>query len=131
VRDQRRQGVVHGRSILLAGLLAWLSQMPSRYGMIHGMAKSLRNFHLPLPEPLYQRLRDAADLTNQPATTVARYAIETWLRQHRKAVVREAIAAYAASVAGTRDDLDEALESAALEALKETRKPAKTRRRAR
>jgi len=89
------------------------------------MAKSLRNFHLPLPEPLYQRLRDAAELTNQPATTVARYAIETWLRQHRKAVVREAIAAYAASVAGTRDDLDEALESAALEALKKTRRRAR------
>jgi hypothetical protein len=32
---------------------------------------------------------------NQPATTVARYALEHWPREHRKAVVREAIAAYA------------------------------------
>ncbi len=108
-----------------------VSRLPLKYGKIHGMPKPLRNFHLPLPEPLYQRLRDAAERTNQPATTVARYAIETWLRQHRKAMVREAIASYAANVAGTRDDLDEALESAALEALKDARKPAKTRRRAR
>jgi len=33
----------------------------------------------------------------------------------RKAMVREAIAAYAAAVAGSQDDLDEALESAAIE----------------
>lgn len=95
------------------------------------MAKPLRNFHLPLPEPLYQRLRDAAERAKQPATTLARYAIDAWLRQQRKAMVREAIAVYAAAVAGTRDDLDEALESAALEAWREPKKPAKTRRRVR
>ena len=33
----------------------------------------------------------------------------------QKAIIREAIAAYGAAVAGTGDDLDEALESAALE----------------
>ena len=80
------------------------------------MAKVVRNFHLPLPEPLYRRLRDAAARANQPATTVARYALERWLRKHRKAVVREAIAAYAAEVGGSRDDLDPALEAASLEA---------------
>src|SRR5262249_10800470 len=105
--------------------------MPRIYGIIRGMPKALRNFHLPLPEPLYRRLRDAAERTNQPATTVARHAIETWLRQHRKAMVREAIAVYAATVAGTRDDLDEALESAAIDTLHEPRKTAKTRRRTR
>ena len=99
--------------------------------MIHGMPTSVRNFHLPLPEPLYRRLRDAAERTNQPATTVARYAIETWLRQHRKSVVREAIAAYAAEAAGTRDDLDEALESAAIESWPGTRRSSKKRRRPR
>jgi hypothetical protein len=92
------------------------------------MPKPIRNFHLPLPEPLYQRLRDAAERTNLPATAVARYAIESWLRQHRRAMVREAIAAYATNVAGTRDDLDQALESAAVEAWRAPRKPAKTRR---
>ncbi len=92
--------------------------MPQVYGIINGMARStrsVRNFHLPLPESLYRRLRDAATKADQPATTVARYAIESWLRQQRKAMVREAIAAYAAEVAGTPDDLDTDLEAAALE----------------
>jgi len=75
----------------------------------------IRNFHVPLPDPLYRRLRDAAKRTSQPATTLARYAIDHWLRQQQRSMVREAIATYAAAVAGTRDDLDEALESAALE----------------
>ena len=79
------------------------------------MAKTVRNFHLPLPEPLYRRLRDAAARANQPATTVARHALEHWLRQHRRTVIREAVATYAAEVAGSRDDLDPALEAASLE----------------
>jgi len=95
--------------------------MPQECGKIHGMA-TVRNFHLPLPEPLYRRLREAAARTNQPATALARYAIETWLRQQRKTLVREAIAAYAANTAGSRDDLDEALESAAVEAWPEARR---------
>jgi predicted transcriptional regulator len=99
--------------------------------MIAGMSQPVRNFHLPLPEPLYRRLRDAAERTNQPATALARYAIDAFLRQQRKAMVREAIAAYAADVAGSRDDLDERLESAGLEALREERGPAKRTRRKR
>ena len=87
--------------------------------MIHGMA-TLRNFHLPLPESLHRRLREAAERTKQPATTLARYAIERWLAQHRKGLVREAIAEYAAAVSGTTDDLDEDLERASLEAWSET-----------
>lgn len=98
--------------------------------MIHGMAQ-VRNFHLPLPEPLYRRLRDAAERAHQPATTLARYAIETWLRQQRKAMVREAIAGYAAGAAGTRDDLDEDLEVASLDQLREVSPPKKPRRRKR
>ena len=98
--------------------------------MINGMA-TVRNFHLPLPEPLYRRLRDAAERTNQPATTLARYAIETWLRQHRKLMTREAIAAYAAAVAGTPDDLDEDLEEASLERWREEPRAKKARRRKR
>lgn len=91
------------------------------------MPAAIRNFHLPLPEPTYRRLRDAAERTRQPATVLARHAIETWLRQHRRTMVREAIARYAAEAAGTRDDLDEALEAATLEGWQEPR-PAKKRR---
>jgi hypothetical protein len=78
-------------------------------------ASPLRNFHLPLPAATYRRLRDAAARTKQPATTLARHAIEAWLRQHRRSLVREEIARYAVEAAGSRDDLDEALEAAALE----------------
>lgn len=87
-----------------------------------------RNFHLPLPDPLYRRLRDAAERTKQPATTLARYAIDSWLRQHRKARLREAIAEYAVSVAGTTDDLDTDLEQASLDHLSENRKRTKNAR---
>ncbi len=93
------------------------------------MPKPVRNLHLALPESIYRRLLDAAERTNQPATTLAKHAIETWLRQPQKAMVRDAIAAYAANVAGSPDDFDEALESAALEAWRGPRKHAKTRRR--
>ena len=90
------------------------------------MATVTRNFHLPLPEGTYQRLRDAAERTNQPATVLARHAIETWLRQHRRTMVREAIARYAADVGGGNDDLDLALEAASLETWGVSR-PAKKR----
>jgi predicted transcriptional regulator len=91
------------------------------------MRKPVRNFHLPLPEPLYQRLQDVATRARRPATAVARYAIESWLRQQRRAAVRESIAAYAAGAAGGREDLDPDLESASLEALRP--RVAKARRR--
>jgi hypothetical protein len=91
----------------------------------------VRNFHLPLPESTYRRLRDAADRAHQPATAIARYAIELWLREHRRTVVREAIARYAAEAAGSRDDLDEALEAASLEALQEPQPRRKRRERKR
>ena len=95
----------------------------------HGMLQPVRNFHLPLPEPLNRRLRDVAARTNRPTTAVARYAIESWLRHQRRAAVREAIAAYAAGVAGSQEDLDPALETAALDALRP--RPSTTRRRSR
>jgi len=89
------------------------------------MAAPLRNFHLPLPEPTYRRLRDAAERTGQAATTLARHAIEAWLREHRRSMVREEIARYAVEAAGTRDDLDEGLEAAALETWEPAQAPSK------
>lgn len=97
--------------------------------MIRGMPKPFRNFHLPLPEPLYRRLRDVAARANRPTTAVARYAIESWLRHRRRTAVREAIAAYAADVAGSRHDLDADLEAASLEIWR--RSPGARRRRLR
>jgi len=79
------------------------------------MAQPVRDFHLSLSEPTYRRLRDAARRAKQPATVVARHAIESWLREQRKTALREEIAAYAAKVAGTLDDYDPELEAASLE----------------
>jgi hypothetical protein len=77
----------------------------------------LRNFHIPLPEDLYNRLKEEARRAKQPATVLARHAIELLIEQRRKAVLNEAIAAYAAKHAGTASDLDEELETASVEQL--------------
>jgi predicted transcriptional regulator len=98
--------------------------------MIRGMQKrAVRNFHLPLPEPLYRRLQDVAVRANRPATAVARYAIDSWLRQQCRTAVKEAIAAYAADAAGSHEDLDPALEAASLDALRPLPKSRRPRRR--
>jgi predicted transcriptional regulator len=77
-----------------------------------------RNFHLPLPEPVYRALQEAAAAVKRPATAVAREAIEGWLRERRKSVLRETIATYALEHAGTGADIDPALEEAGLEVLR-------------
>jgi hypothetical protein len=64
----------------------------------------------------------AAERTQVPATTNARGAIDLWLRQRQKKARHEAIAAYAAEMAGTNFDLDPELESAGVEHLVRARK---------
>jgi hypothetical protein len=80
-------------------------------------ASTLRNLHVPLPEPLYRRLRAAAERVHRPATELAREAIDQWLAQSQKAAIHDAITSYAAACAGTHADLDPALEASAVEHL--------------
>jgi plasmid stability protein len=75
----------------------------------------LRNFHLPLPERVYEALRREAAALGKPTTVIAREVIEAWLHERRRTMVHEAIAAYAVQHAGSSVDLDPALEKAALE----------------
>ena len=82
----------------------------------------MKNFHLPLPEQTYIRLRAEAERTQVPATTLAREAVDEWLRQQSRKTRLEAIAAYAAEMAGTRFDLDAELESAGIEHMVKTGK---------
>jgi predicted DNA-binding protein len=90
--------------------------MPQYRGLKKAIALSaVRNFHLPLSEEAYAALREEATALGRPATVIAREAIEAWLRERRRASVREGIAAYAAKHAGTTADLDPALEAASLE----------------
>jgi hypothetical protein len=91
---------------------------------IHGILlykkEAMKNFHLPLPETTYTRLRAEAARTKIPATALAREALDWWLREQSRKARREAISTYAAEMAGTALDLDTALESAAIENLTRT-----------
>jgi hypothetical protein len=80
----------------------------------------MKNFHLPLPEQTYSLLRAEAERTQVPATALAREAVDSWLRQQLKKARRDAIASYAAEMAGTSLDLDADLESAGIARLVNT-----------
>ena len=77
----------------------------------------MKNFHLPLPEQTYNELRAEAARCHLPATSVARQALQEWLRAKRKAATRRAIVAYASEMGGTEADLDPRLEAACVEHL--------------
>ncbi|MSV29164.1 MAG: hypothetical protein EXQ52_10550 [Bryobacterales bacterium] len=85
----------------------------------------MKNFHLPLPEHTHAHLKAEAERMQVPATTLAREAVDLWLRQQFRKARRDAIAAYAAEMAGTNLDLDSGLESAAIEHLQKTGKAAR------
>ena len=82
----------------------------------------MKNFHLPLPEQTYMGLRAEAERTGVPATTLAREAVDWWLRQQVRKTRHDAIAVYATQMAGTHLDLDTDLESAGIEHLVKTGK---------
>lgn len=78
---------------------------------------SLANFHLPLPPDLREMLHDEAEHAGQPATAIAREALQSWLTQRRRQRLHDEITAWAAEHAGTDLDLDKDLEQAGLDAL--------------
>ena len=82
----------------------------------------MKNFHLPLSDQTYARLRSEAERTKVPATSLAREAIDLWLRHNMRRARHEAIAAYAAQIAGTDLDLDFDLEAAGIDHLVKTGK---------
>lgn len=77
----------------------------------------VRNLHVPLPEPLYRRLRTEAERARRPATDLAREAIGRWLAEQQRKLLHDAIQTYARKTAGTRDDLDGEVEAASIEHL--------------
>lgn len=78
-----------------------------------------KNIHIPLPVELHQGLKEQAERFNTPATTLARSAIEEWVKRQKRAQVAEELREYALAMAGTGADLDEDLEAAGVEALLE------------
>ena len=80
------------------------------------------NFHVPLPAVVYSRLRSEAERQRKPATQLVKQAVEQWLEEQEKLALHEEIARYAAETAGSCDDLDEQLEVAGVEHLKNSEK---------
>lgn len=66
-----------------------------------------------------------AERSRVPTTTLAREAIDAWLREQSRRARHDAIAAYAEEMAGSALDLDPALESAGVEHLLQTGKEPK------
>jgi hypothetical protein len=94
---------------------------------LHGIMKKeekeiMKNFHVPLPDETYDHLRAAAERSEVPATALAREAIDLWLRQQLRKARHDAIADYAAEMAGTRLDLDADIEATSIEHLMKTGK---------
>lgn len=83
---------------------------------------AMKNFHVPLPEQTYEQLRAVSVRTEIPATTLAREAIDAWLRERAREARRAEIAAFAAEHAGGPLDLDPELEAAGIEHLLKTTK---------
>jgi hypothetical protein len=83
-----------------------------------GTAKG--NLHVPLPEELHEKLRAEARKSGQPATELAREGIRLLLDLRRREAIHAEIAKYAETVAGSRADLDEDLEAAAVRHLLES-----------
>jgi len=77
----------------------------------------VKNFHLPLPDQVYDQLKAEAQRSRMPATSMARHAIQSWLAARKKAARKEAIRAYATEMAGTEFDLDPELEAASASLL--------------
>jgi hypothetical protein len=77
----------------------------------------MKNFHLPLPDQVYDQLKSEAQRNRMPATSMARHAIQSWLAARKKAARKEAIVAYATEMAGTEFDLDPELEAASADLL--------------
>ena len=72
------------------------------------MKNSLRVFHLPVSEELYEKIRAEARKRGLPAKVVARELLEEELRKRRRQRIGKEILSYAREHAGTPDDLDPA-----------------------
>lgn len=79
--------------------------------------QGMKSFHLPLPEDLYNELRNESARSKRPATELARQAIKFWIEEQKRKAVYQSVAEFASEYAGTGFDLDEDLEAAGIEFL--------------
>ena len=81
------------------------------------MAEEQKNLHVPLPVGWHEALRAEARRQGRSATQLAREAIGSWLDERRREEVERQLALYIATVSVSADDLDPALERAAVDEL--------------
>ncbi len=74
-----------------------------------------KNLHVPLPADVHEDLKAQAQRVGEPATVLARKAIEAHVRALKRKQVADEIASYARAVAGTVDDFDPMVEAAGLD----------------
>lgn len=70
----------------------------------------MANFHLPLPDPMHDELREASSRLGRPATELVREALHAWLAAYRRRLRQERVREWAEAHAGTAHDLDPDLE---------------------
>jgi len=82
------------------------------------MIKSkLRNFHVPLPDELYNLLHYEAKKSNLPATELVRNAIVSMLKERERNYIDQSLTEYALKYGGTEFDLSKDMECASIEFL--------------
>lgn len=74
-----------------------------------------KSIHVPLPPDVHASLMEQASRLGAPATTLARTAIEAWVRAARRRQLDEEIHDYALAMATTTSDLDEGLEATGID----------------
>ncbi len=80
---------------------------------------SPKNIHVPLDNTIHLELKKIAESLKLPLTTLARVAIQDWIKARKRFQVQKELAAYVSKYAGSDLDLDTSLEK---EALKELQK---------
>ena len=80
-------------------------------------ASSHKKLNLPLPEEMHTALFDEARRSGEPATRLARTAINDWLEKRARERRTEQVRQFALEHAGNEYDRDPALESVAAEEL--------------
>ena len=81
----------------------------------------MKHIYLPLTEDVHAALITEAQRRGQPATTLAREAIERMILDARRQATEMELDAYILAEAGGTHDLDEGLEAAGVEHLLVTR----------
>ncbi|MFN2323835.1 MAG: hypothetical protein ABR510_12860 [Trueperaceae bacterium] len=74
-----------------------------------------KNLHVPLTEDVHAELKSQAQRVGEPATVLARQAIEDRVRALKREQIADEITAYADAMAGTEFDFDPAVLAAGMD----------------